>query len=181
MEVDGVDGQMRFWRNTRVADLSSGQSTTLGSGILGYEWDESPDNGYQPAGLIRLSTTTRNGVDYLQDYGSTYAPGSATHHLTMYRAPSGALVFGAGTVQWAWGLDNNHSGGSGTHLRRRRPPGDGQPLRRHGRAASNAAIRPLSRERQHRHCSTDVDHLGTGRRRHRSGRPAADGQRHRDR
>ena len=114
MEVDGVDGQMRFWRDTRVADLSSGESTTLGSGILGYEWDESPDNGYQPAGLIRLSTTTRNGVDYLQDYGSTYAPGSATHHLTMYRAPSGALVFGAGTVQWAWGLDNNHSGGSGT-------------------------------------------------------------------
>ena len=113
MEVDGVDGQMRFWRNTRVADLNSGQSTTLGSGILGYEWDESPDNGYQPAGLIRLSTTTRNGVDYLQDYGSTYATGSATHHLTMYRAPSGALVFGAGTVQWAWGLDNNHSGGSG--------------------------------------------------------------------
>jgi methionine-rich copper-binding protein CopC len=113
MEVDGVDGQMRFWRNTRVANLNSGQSTTLGSGILGYEWDESPDNGSQPAGLIRLSTTTRTGVDRLQDYGSTYAPGSATHHLSMYRASSGALVFGAGTVQWAWGLDNNHSGGSG--------------------------------------------------------------------
>ena len=30
MGVDGVDGQMRFWRNTRVANLSSGQSTTLG-------------------------------------------------------------------------------------------------------------------------------------------------------
>ena len=29
-----------------------------------------------------------------------------THHLTLYRAPSGALVFGAGTVQWSWGLDN---------------------------------------------------------------------------
>ena len=26
----------------------------------------------------------------------------------MYRAPSGALVFGAGTVQWAWGLDAEH-------------------------------------------------------------------------
>ena len=35
---------------------------------------------------------------------------TATHHLTLYRAPSGALVFGAGTVQWAWGLDN----GAGT-------------------------------------------------------------------
>ena len=26
----------------------------------------------------------------------------------MHRAPSGALVFGAGTIQWAWGLDANH-------------------------------------------------------------------------
>src|SRR5262249_35626318 len=32
----------------------------------------------------------------------------ATHHLTLYRHPSGALVFGAGTVQWSWGLDANH-------------------------------------------------------------------------
>jgi hypothetical protein len=32
-----------------------------------------------------------------------------THHMTLYRAqPSGALVFGAGTVQWSWGLDDNH-------------------------------------------------------------------------
>ena len=31
-----------------------------------------------------------------------------THHLTIYRAPSGALVFGAGTVQWSWGLDADH-------------------------------------------------------------------------
>jgi len=40
-------------------------------------------------------------------------PGAtATHHLTLYRAPSGALVFGAGTVQWAWGLDNITTGKS---------------------------------------------------------------------
>src|SRR5207245_1649274 len=44
----------------------------------------------------------------LLDQGGVYGAGSATHHLTMYRAPSGALVFGAGTVQWTWGLDNNH-------------------------------------------------------------------------
>ena len=34
--------------------------------------------------------------------------GTATHHLTLYRHASGALVFGAGTVQWAWGLDAHH-------------------------------------------------------------------------
>jgi hypothetical protein len=31
-----------------------------------------------------------------------------THALTLYRAPSGALVFGSGTVQWSWGLDDQH-------------------------------------------------------------------------
>ena len=32
----------------------------------------------------------------------------------MYRAPSGALVFGAGTVQWAWGLDTENLNGGST-------------------------------------------------------------------
>ena len=114
MEVNGTDGQLRFWRNTRVAGLSPNQTTTLGSGILGYEWDESPDDNFRPRGLIRLSTTDRDVSSYLQDYGSTYNGGSATHHLTAYRATSGALVFGAGTVQWAWGLDDNHAGGNGS-------------------------------------------------------------------
>jgi hypothetical protein len=45
----------------------------------------------------------------LTDQGSTYnTSGTASHSLTLYRAPSGALVFGAGTVQWAWGLDTLH-------------------------------------------------------------------------
>ena len=30
--------------------------------------------------------------------------------MSLYRAPSGALVFGAGTVQWSWGFDPNHDG-----------------------------------------------------------------------
>ena len=32
----------------------------------------------------------------------------------MYRAPSGALVFDAGTVQWSWGLDGTHDRGGST-------------------------------------------------------------------
>ena len=46
------------------------------------------------------------------DHGSNYAQGQATHSMTMYKAPSGALVFGAGTIQWAWGLDGTHDRGS---------------------------------------------------------------------
>ena len=101
--------KLRFWRGTRVASLASGQSTTLdqGVGTLGYEWDVDADNGYRPAGLMDMSSTTSNSAEDFTDYGGTTQLNStATHHLTLYRAPSGALVFGAGTVQWAWGLDN---------------------------------------------------------------------------
>ncbi|MGN9906617.1 DUF4082 domain-containing protein [Phytohabitans sp. LJ34] len=113
LQVPAADGKMRFWRGTTVATQAAGATATLGTGTLGYEWDVDADNGSRPRGLIRLSTTTASGLDLLQDYGSTYGGGSATHNLTLYRAPSGALVFGAGTVQWSWGLDSNHDRGSG--------------------------------------------------------------------
>ena len=47
-------------------------------------------------------------MPYVQACGSVFDSGTATHHLTLYRHASGALVFGAGTVQWAWGLDAHH-------------------------------------------------------------------------
>jgi hypothetical protein len=99
---------LRFWRNTEVAQLKAGQQAVLGYGILGHEWNEDLDNGFRPAGLMRLSETTVNNVPYIQDFGTVYVAGTATHHLTLFRAPSGALIFSAGTVQWAWGLDPNH-------------------------------------------------------------------------
>jgi Domain of unknown function (DUF4082)/Bacterial Ig domain len=109
IQVSADDGKMRFWRNTTLANLASGQTATLPPGTLGYEWDEDLDNGARPAGLIHLSTATYALTsDLLLDYGSTTGAGSATHHMTMYRAPSGALVFGAGTIQWSWGLDSTH-------------------------------------------------------------------------
>lgn len=113
MTVNSADGKMRFWRNTRAATLAAGTETTLGSGLLGYEWDVDTENSVRPANMIRLSATTESG-DMLQDYGSSYADGTATHHLTLYRAPSGALVFGAGTIQWSWGLDNTRTSGTGS-------------------------------------------------------------------
>ena len=100
---------LRFWRNTSVASLGAGATKTMPAGSLGYEWDADLDNGARPAGLIRLSSATYNlSGDLLLDNGSTFGNGPATHNLTLYRAASGALVFGAGTVQWAWGLDANH-------------------------------------------------------------------------
>jgi hypothetical protein len=109
IKVPYADAQMRFWRDSSVALIASDATATLPKGTLGYEWDEDIDNGSRPAGLFDLSTATyKLTTDLLLDQGATYGAGTATHHLTMYRAPSGALVFGAGTVQWSWGLDSHH-------------------------------------------------------------------------
>jgi hypothetical protein len=108
ISVPAEDGKMRFWRNTSIAALAPGQVVTLPAGTLGYEWDVDADNGFRPPGLFHLSTTTLSVSTYMLNYNSS-GTGTATHHLTLYRAPSGALVFGAGTVQWSWGLDANHA------------------------------------------------------------------------
>ena len=60
---------LRFWRNTNVAKTAAGKSASLVQNYLGYEWDESPDNGFRPAGLIHLSSTTLAVQTYLFDYG----------------------------------------------------------------------------------------------------------------
>src|SRR6185295_1638581 len=108
IKVPGVYAPLRFWRNTGVAALAPNQTVTLAADTLGYEWDEDLDNGWRPAGSMQLSETIVNVPEHVQDMGSTYLPGTATHHLSLYRHSSGALVFGAGTVQWVWGLDTNH-------------------------------------------------------------------------
>ncbi len=110
IKVSAEEGKLRFWRGTSAAALAPGASETLSEHSVGYESNEDLDNGFRPAGQIRLSTTTGPVPEYLQDYGSTVAPGTTTHHLTLHRAGSGALVFGAGTIQWPWGLDDQHDG-----------------------------------------------------------------------
>ena len=86
---------LSFWRNTSIATLSPGQTATLCQSSMGYEWDyEQPEfASFNPPGRITLSSTTIAGK---------------THKLSLYTHNSGAIVFGAGTVQWSWGLDNQH-------------------------------------------------------------------------
>jgi hypothetical protein len=105
--------KMRFWRNTSIATLKGGEVAILNGANLGHEWDEDLDNGYRPPGIVHLSESAVNNVPYVQDWGSVFESGTATHHLTLYRASSGALVFSAGTVQWAWGLDGHHDRSTG--------------------------------------------------------------------
>lgn len=108
--VSAAEGKSRLWRNTPLASLAAGTSAQLAQHTVGYESNEDLDNGFRPAGTIRLSTTTGAVDQYLQDFGNTVKPGTTTHNTTLYKAASGALVFSAGSVQWTWGLDQEHDG-----------------------------------------------------------------------
>jgi len=99
IEVPDTYKNLRFWRNTAVASLSSGATRALAGSSLGYEWDFDQYQASYPPGRVEMSSTVLDGK---------------THHLSLYRHTSGALVFGAGTVQWSWGLDGTHDRGGST-------------------------------------------------------------------
>ena len=60
-------------------------------GLLGYEVD----------GILK------NSPPGLQTLGASPVP-NGTSYMTLYTASSGAQVFGAGSIQWAWGLDDDY-------------------------------------------------------------------------
>ena len=156
---------LRIWRNTSVANTAPGQTASLVQNLLGFEWDTSPDNGFRPAGLIDLSSTTQQVTGtYLLDYGNTFGDGTATHNLVEYRdAVSGALVFSAGTVFWSWGLSSDHDNchaaetGCSDAGRSKCTAGDGQSACRHGRAALDVTGHTHDRDPVYRSYGPDID------------------------
>lgn len=105
--------QLPFWAGTAIAD---GSQTSLAPGNIGYEWDAVVQNGHEPPVTLLSQTVPPVSVNLLcldpvqlNPYGSnTFGPGQATHSMTIYQAPSGAQVFGAGTVFFAWWLSDNY-------------------------------------------------------------------------
>jgi hypothetical protein len=63
-------------------------------GLVGYEYDMTFDDFAAPPGLIRLADSP-----VTDDSGR-----NSFSHATLYTAPSGAMVFGAGTNNWAFAL-----------------------------------------------------------------------------
>jgi methionine-rich copper-binding protein CopC len=111
-QVPAAYSKLRLWRNTAVASLPSGQTYTMKPETLGYEWDSDVDNGSRPAGEIDMSRTCAKVDQKLYTVTEELVSDTACNSLTLYRVAGGGLVFDAGTVQWAWGLDSDHDGDS---------------------------------------------------------------------
>ena len=116
MQVPAAYGKMRLWRNTPLANDGRGQHLHLPARHAGIRVELGGGQRFPAAGVAQLSRTTVDieGPYVLQNYGDLYGSGTKTHALTLYRHSSGALVFGAGTVQWAWGVDDEHAFQTGT-------------------------------------------------------------------
>jgi hypothetical protein len=111
------DSTSWIYAGTGLVNYVSGTPVTSGSGqnaiagIVGYEFDERAANAsslssytsYEPAGLQQVAHSNVPAGDN----GGTAAFSDAT----VYTATSGAIVFAAGTIQWAWGLDNGYNNG----------------------------------------------------------------------
>ena len=114
--------RMRLWRSTPISrQPAADPPSVLADYTLGFEWDEDLDNGSRPARAIQCSSTTyevanQHLADPMAglnngDPGTNFTSGSASHSVMLYKHDSGALVFGAGTTRWSWGLDACHDAG----------------------------------------------------------------------
>ena len=142
-----ADGDLRFWRNTQRRDARRARSDARRRHAR-LRVGRRPRQRF--ASRRARSTCRRRRVNVperITDQGSNYAPGTATHSLTLHRVGN-ALVFGGGHGAVVVGarrdprprrLDAEH----------RDAAGDGQPVRRHGRAARQRC-RPASRPRPRR-------------------------------
>ena len=106
--VSAAQGRTRVWRHTPLASMA-GASTSLGTSLVGWEWNDRVANGLEPAGTQAFTASPVDG-ELVQNNGHGYVTGSATATGTLYKAASGAWVVSTGTNYWSRGLANNAFG-----------------------------------------------------------------------
>jgi hypothetical protein len=105
MRVTTAQAADRIYRHTDLQTMPPNTYAEFGAQTVGWEWDAVVDNGHTPPGLEVLAASPVYGL-LLQDAGNFRNGnlGKASANMTRYRAPSGAIVFSSGTIQWSWGL-----------------------------------------------------------------------------
>jgi hypothetical protein len=107
LKVSATEGSDRVYRYTGLD--TGGASTTIGTSLVGWEWDARVATGFEPAGVKTLASSLVTG-NLVQNNGGNNITGSATSNSARYTAPSGAIVFATGSNQWARGLARNAQG-----------------------------------------------------------------------
>ncbi len=103
-------GLVNYTGNGTTGVITSGPGQNALPGLVGYEFDSRAVN--DPA----LSSFASAEPAGLKQVGHSFVPSSdngvnAWADATVYTAGSGATVFSAGTIQWAFGVDNGFNDG----------------------------------------------------------------------
>ncbi|MDX6411698.1 MAG: hypothetical protein QOE91_1214, partial [Gaiellaceae bacterium] len=107
--VSALEGSDRIWRFSGLDTQAAGTSTSVGTALVGWEWDlRNTSNGFEPAGVKTLATSSATGNIFSSSF--QYTTGTTATTTTKYTAPSGALVFATGTNHWARGITLNADG-----------------------------------------------------------------------
>ena len=109
LRVSAQEGGNRIWRYASPSRLAPGASATIGTGIVGWEWDARVANGREPAGVATVASSPVSG-GLVQENGRFQTQGTTSANATIYRAASGAYVFATGTNNWWRGLAPNVHG-----------------------------------------------------------------------
>ncbi|SER95183.1 hypothetical protein SAMN05216188_11850 [Lentzea xinjiangensis] len=113
MEVPFASKSLPIWRNSSsVQALTSGQSYVTAKATLGYECDVADGSAGQPDGLVQLNPVSKTfGGRGVNTAGTIYtgSPGALPFGFTLYRRPSGALVFNTGNWRGWWGVSRWYS------------------------------------------------------------------------
>ncbi len=82
-QVPSQYSKLALWKNTAVANLTSGQTyTSKNDEILGYEWDSDVDNGFRPAGEVDMSKTCENVSQALLTVNEDIGPANECNSFT---------------------------------------------------------------------------------------------------
>jgi hypothetical protein len=115
--VSAAEGTDRIWRYSGLENQAPGTSTSVGTQLVGWEWDHrDTGNGAEPTGVKTLATSPVTG-NILAGPTGGYNQGSTISNITKYTAASGALVFATGTNHWGRGLNLTADGSGGPDRR----------------------------------------------------------------
>lgn len=103
-----------MWRDCpSIQALTTGQTATISTDILGFEWDGiRPSHANNPPTLKAISQSANVNLTGQAAnangswYDSTLNP--AVHNVVMFRGAGGGLVVNLGVNNWGWALDSTH-------------------------------------------------------------------------
>jgi hypothetical protein len=104
-------GLHNYTGNGTTNVITSGPNQNALPGIVGYEFDA------RATTTANLSTWASYEPSSTHTVGHSFVPagdGNANNvwsDSVLWTAPSGAMIFSAGTIEWSWGLDDGYNDG----------------------------------------------------------------------